>query len=97
MTDEVAELVLRHNYDQAAALGMARTHSRAPLPVHRALIADLERRGQLDRRLEALPTDEELDGSVGPSRRRAGGRAVRSGLRGRAGSRTACAAGGPAG
>jgi len=61
MTDEVAELVLRHNYDQAAALGMALTHSRAPLPVHRALIADLERLGQLNRRLEALPTDEELD------------------------------------
>jgi glutamate dehydrogenase len=61
MTDEVAELVLRDNYGQAAALGNARSQSRSLLPVHRRMIADLERRGQLDRVLEGLPTDEELE------------------------------------
>ncbi|MET7392565.1 NAD-glutamate dehydrogenase [Dactylosporangium sp. NPDC005572] len=61
MTDEVGELVLRDNYDQATALGNARAQSRSLLPVHKRLIADLERRGQLDRALEGLPTDEELD------------------------------------
>jgi glutamate dehydrogenase len=61
MTDEVAELVLRDNYDQATAIGNARSQSRSLLPVHRRLIADLERRGQLNRVLEGLPTDDELE------------------------------------
>ncbi|MGC9670187.1 NAD-glutamate dehydrogenase [Planosporangium sp. 12N6] len=61
MTDEVAELVLRDNYNQACALGNARAQSRSLLPVHRRIIADLERRGELNRELEALPGDEELD------------------------------------
>ncbi|WP_033366151.1 NAD-glutamate dehydrogenase domain-containing protein, partial [Dactylosporangium aurantiacum] len=61
MTDEVAELVLRDNYDQATTLGDGRAQSRSLLPVHKRLIADLERRGQLDRAQEGLPTDEELD------------------------------------
>ncbi|GGM19266.1 NAD-glutamate dehydrogenase [Dactylosporangium sucinum] len=61
MTDEVGELVLKDNYDQATALGNARAQSRSLLPVHKRLIADLEHRGQLDRTLEGLPTDEEID------------------------------------
>ncbi len=60
MTDEVGALVLRDNYEQAAALGNAKAQARSLLPVHRRLITDLERRGHLDRALEALPTDEEL-------------------------------------
>jgi glutamate dehydrogenase len=61
MTDEVGELVLRDNYGQATALGNARSQSRSLLPVHRRLIADLEKRGLLVRLLEGLPTDEELE------------------------------------
>jgi glutamate dehydrogenase len=61
MTDEVAQLVLRTNYDQAGALGRAREQAASLLPVHRRMLADLERSGALDRSLEALPTDEELD------------------------------------
>jgi glutamate dehydrogenase len=61
MTDEVAELVLRDNYEQARALGTARVQSRSLLPVHRRMIADLEKRGQLDRALEALPPEDELE------------------------------------
>jgi glutamate dehydrogenase len=61
MSDEVAQLVLRDNYDQACALGNARAQARSLLPVHRRMISEMERAGQLDRALEALPTDEEID------------------------------------
>src|SRR6266540_3288905 len=44
MTDEVADLVLRDNYQQATALGNARAQSLSLLPVHRRMLADLERR-----------------------------------------------------
>ncbi len=60
MTDEVGDLVLRDNYDQATALGNARAQSHSLLPVHRRMLQDLERDGRLDRELEAIPTDEEL-------------------------------------
>ncbi|MGS2619042.1 NAD-glutamate dehydrogenase [Micromonospora sp. LZ34] len=60
MTDEVAELVLRDNYDQARALNNAQAQAASLLPVHRRMITDLERSGALDRALEALPPDEEL-------------------------------------
>ncbi|MEU9742778.1 NAD-glutamate dehydrogenase [Micromonospora chersina] len=60
MTDEVAELVLRDNYDQARALNNAQAQAASLLPVHRRMISELERAGQLDRALEALPPDEEL-------------------------------------
>jgi glutamate dehydrogenase len=60
MTGEVTDLVLRDNYDQAVALGNARAQAHSLLPVHRRLVADLEREGRLDRTLEAVPSDEEL-------------------------------------
>jgi len=60
MTDEVGALVLRDNYDQATALGNARAQTHSLLPVHRRMLADLERDGRLDRELEAMPSDEEL-------------------------------------
>jgi glutamate dehydrogenase len=60
MTDEVGELVLRDNYDQATALGNARAQTHSLLPVHRRMLAELERDGRLDRELEAMPSDEEL-------------------------------------
>jgi glutamate dehydrogenase len=60
MTDEVAELVLRDNYDQARAIGNSQAQAASLLPVHRRMICDLERSGQLKRELEALPPDEEL-------------------------------------
>jgi glutamate dehydrogenase len=61
MTDEVAELVLRDNYEQAATLGASRAQAVALLSVHRRMITEMERSGQLNRALEGLPTDEELD------------------------------------
>ncbi|MEO3776956.1 NAD-glutamate dehydrogenase [Micromonospora sp. B11E3] len=60
MTDEVAELVLRDNYDQARAINNSQAQAASLLPVHRRMITELERSGALDRALEALPPDEEL-------------------------------------
>ena len=61
MTDEVARLVLRDNIEQNVALSVARAQASAMLPVHRRFMAHLERQGDLDRALEFLPDDEELD------------------------------------
>ena len=60
MTDEVAALVLRDNYEQAFALGNARAQAHSLLPVHRRMMNELEASGQLNRELEALPADAEL-------------------------------------
>jgi len=61
MTDEVSELVLRDNYEQNIALGNARAQAQEMLPVYRRYMSALEQSGLLDRSLEALPTEEELD------------------------------------
>ncbi|WP_434741460.1 NAD-glutamate dehydrogenase [Micromonospora sp. SH-82] len=60
MTDEVAELVLRDNYDQARAINNSQAQAGPLLPVHRRMISELERSGGLNRALEGLPSDEEL-------------------------------------
>ncbi len=60
MTDEVAELVLRNNYQQNLSLALSRALSVRTLPVHSRLMRELERTGGLDRALEFLPDDEEI-------------------------------------
>ena len=60
MTDEVTALVLRDNYQQALAVGVAEDHARDAIEAHGRMIRALEREGRLDRVLEGLPTDEEL-------------------------------------
>ena len=49
---------LRPGHDPGRVAGPG---ARSRCPVHRRMIAEMERAGQLDRRLEALPTDDELD------------------------------------
>ena len=61
MTDDVARQVLRDNYEQNVLLGNARAQEHPMLPVHQRLIRWLEERGDLDRSLEFLPTDTEID------------------------------------
>jgi glutamate dehydrogenase len=58
MTDNVSEHVLADNYDQNAVLGVSRAHAAPMLTVHARLVADLEQRNGLDRKLEALPDTE---------------------------------------
>jgi glutamate dehydrogenase len=62
MTDEVAALVLTDNYRQNAVLGISRAHAAPMVSVHARQIATLEQITGLDRELEALPSDAELQG-----------------------------------
>ncbi len=65
MTDDVAAQVLRDNYEQNVLLGNARAQEHPMLPVHRRLIHWLEERGDLDRSLEFLPSEGEIDRRFG--------------------------------
>jgi glutamate dehydrogenase len=60
MTDEVASLVLRSNYLQTQAISMMEKLSGPRLGAKQHFISVLESDGQLDRELEFLPDDEEL-------------------------------------
>ena len=57
MTDEVAELVLRDNYLQSQSITLTEHEGWHLLDEQSRLMADLERAGALDRRLEGLPDD----------------------------------------
>jgi glutamate dehydrogenase len=61
VTDDVAHLVLRDNYEQNVLLGMARKLSPALVTVHQRFMQTLEEAGELDRSLECLPTDKEIE------------------------------------
>jgi glutamate dehydrogenase len=60
MRDEVAEAVLLDNYRQVQALSITASHAPELLEEHARQIRALERAGRLDRRLEFLPSDEQL-------------------------------------
>ncbi|RDE24839.1 NAD-glutamate dehydrogenase [Motiliproteus coralliicola] len=60
MTDEVADLVLKNNYQQALAISVAHSHARKALDEYTRLINRLEADGKLDRELEFIPADEVL-------------------------------------
>jgi glutamate dehydrogenase len=61
MTDEVGRLVLRDNYEQNILLGNARVQAHSMLTVHQRFIRWMEGRGVLDRALEFLPSDAQID------------------------------------
>jgi glutamate dehydrogenase len=61
MTEEVAEQVLRDNYEQNVLLGNSRANAAVMLPVHARLMTWLEGRDELDRTLEALPDAAEIE------------------------------------
>ena len=56
MTDEVASLVLRDNYEQNLALAHAAANAPSLLHVHEDWMRTLEREGVLNREVEGLPT-----------------------------------------
>jgi glutamate dehydrogenase len=60
MTDEVAEQVLEHNYQQNRALAASRAQASQMLHVHTRYIRKLEHDGRIRRRLDVLPTDREI-------------------------------------
>ncbi|MBT8089274.1 MAG: NAD-glutamate dehydrogenase [Gammaproteobacteria bacterium] len=61
MTDDVATLVLRNNYLQTQAISMSERLSVARIDETARLIASLERTGLLNRDLEYLPHEAEID------------------------------------
>ncbi|MBT8082042.1 MAG: NAD-glutamate dehydrogenase [Gammaproteobacteria bacterium] len=61
MTDDVANLVLRNNYLQTQAISMSEMPSADRLDEQARLIASLERAGELDRALEFLPDESEIE------------------------------------
>ena len=67
MTDEVAALVLRNNYLQTQAISIAESTAAERASEHAWFIRQLEKRGGLNRSLEYLPDEEEIE-----SRRKAG-------------------------
>jgi glutamate dehydrogenase len=60
MTETVADLVLKDNYEQSETLSMAEAQAPSMLEVHQRFLRALEQHAKLDRRLEALPDDEEV-------------------------------------
>jgi glutamate dehydrogenase len=60
MTDEVAQLVLRDNYQQTQALSLMELQATSTLDQHAQFITALERDGKLNRALEFLPSDEDI-------------------------------------
>jgi len=61
MTDDVAELVLRNNYLQTQSISMSETLSADRIDETARLITDLERTGLLNREIEFLPDEAEID------------------------------------
>ncbi|MDC9720662.1 MAG: NAD-glutamate dehydrogenase [Gammaproteobacteria bacterium] len=61
MTDEVGDLVLSHNYHQSLVLSIAQSQACARLSDHKRLIHSLEKQGRLNRALEGLPDDANMD------------------------------------
>ena len=60
MTDEVARLVLRNNYQQTLALSLAQRRGMEDMGFQQRLMHTLETRGELDRAVEFLPDEAAL-------------------------------------
>jgi glutamate dehydrogenase len=60
MEEPVAHLVLKDNYEQTETLSMSEAQAESMFDVHARMIRSWEQAGKLDRRLEALPNDEEV-------------------------------------
>ncbi|RON66187.1 NAD-glutamate dehydrogenase [Pseudomonas fluorescens] len=64
MTDEVGNLVLGNNYKQTQALSLAARRAYERIAEYKRLMGDLEGRGKLDRAIEFLPTEEQINERV---------------------------------
>ena len=60
MTDDVAALVLRSNYRQTQTISIEQARAPEHLEAHARLMRGLERRGQLAREVEFLPSEDEI-------------------------------------
>ncbi|MGY2262741.1 NAD-glutamate dehydrogenase [Pseudomonas sp. SDO55104_S430] len=64
MTDEVGGLVLGNNYKQTQALSLAARRALPRIAEYKRLMNDLEGRGKLDRAIEFLPSEEQINERV---------------------------------
>ncbi len=64
VTDQVAAQVLRNNYLQSQAISLLEQRSVSDLGQHQLLLRVLERDGELNRALEFLPSDTEIEERV---------------------------------
>ncbi len=60
MTDEVAELVLRDNYEQTQMLSLEASVAVQTMDLFRRYMSELEKSGRLNRKLEFLPSEKVL-------------------------------------
>ncbi len=60
MTEDVAALVLKDNYDQTLAISVAERTAAVDLDAAARFMRELERKGRLDRIVESLPDDDAL-------------------------------------
>ncbi|MGH2844428.1 MAG: NAD-glutamate dehydrogenase [Thermoleophilaceae bacterium] len=60
MTDAVADLVLKNNYEQSETISLSEAQAPGMVDVHGRFLEHLESATKLDRELEALPGAEEL-------------------------------------
>jgi len=60
MTDDVAALVLKDNYDQTLALSVAQANAVRDLDPAGRFMREMEREGMLDRAVEMLPSDDAM-------------------------------------
>ena len=61
MTDEVAQLVLRNNIQQTQILAIKRQEAPAMLTTHARMIAHMEKTGELNREIEYLPSETQIN------------------------------------
>lgn len=64
MTDEVAQLVLRDNYQQAQGISLMELHAADNLGNHSQFIEELERTAGLKRKLEGLPDADNIHARI---------------------------------
>lgn len=60
MTEEVSQLVLRHNYQQARTVSNATLLSINSMNAYAHYLKNMEKQGKIDRQLEFLPDDEQI-------------------------------------
>jgi len=61
MTEQVSDLVLQNNYRQTQAIALAYREAKTRIDEYKRLMNDLERQKKLNRELEFLPNDEDLE------------------------------------
>ena len=60
LTQEVADLVLKDNHDQALVMSFSAFHAKKNITLHQSYLSELESQGILKRKVEFLPSDKKI-------------------------------------